>query len=95
MLAGDLNAETASRLAEKYFGRIPRGQADAPDVVTLVMKQSAEKRMYAEAETNPQVDIVWHTVPVRHRDSYTLNILSSILSTRTGRLSRRTGRRSR
>jgi predicted Zn-dependent peptidase len=42
--------------------------------------------MYAEADTNPQVDIVWHTVPFGHRDSYALNLLSQILSTRTGRL---------
>jgi predicted Zn-dependent peptidase len=41
--------------------------------------------MYAEAETNPQVDISWHTVPFGHRDSYALNILSQILSTHTGR----------
>ena len=32
-------------------------------MVTLEVKQPAEKRMYAEAETNPQVDIIWHTVP--------------------------------
>ncbi len=42
--------------------------------------------MDAEAETNPQVDILWHTVPFRHRDSYALDILSEILTTRTGRL---------
>jgi predicted Zn-dependent peptidase len=54
--------------------------------VTLEVKQVAEKRMNAEAEANPQVDIVWHTVPFGHRDSYALNILSQVLSTRTGRL---------
>jgi predicted Zn-dependent peptidase len=70
----------------KYFNRIPRGQADPPEVITLEVKQLAEKRMYAEAEANPQVDIVWHTVPFGHRDSYALNILGQILSTRTGRL---------
>jgi predicted Zn-dependent peptidase len=45
--------------------------------------------MYAEAETNPQVDILWHTVPFQHRDSYPLEILAQILSTRTGRLYKR------
>ena len=54
--------------------------------MTLEVKQSAEKRMYAEAETNPQVDILWHTVAFGHRDSYALEILGQILSTRTGRL---------
>ena len=63
-------------MANKYFERIPRGPKDAPDVVTLEVKQLAEKRMYAEAETNPQVDIIWHTVPFRHKDSYALDILA-------------------
>jgi predicted Zn-dependent peptidase len=41
--------------------------------------------MNAEADTNPQVEILWHTVPFQHRDSYALQILGQILSTRTGR----------
>lgn len=86
VLVGDFNAEAAARMAEKYFSRIPRGKTDAPDVVTLEVKQPAEKRMNAEAETNPQVDILWHTVPFGHKDSYALSILSQLLSTRTGRL---------
>jgi len=85
ILVGDFQADAATQLAEKYFSRIPRGQAEPPDVVTLEVKQVAEKRMYAEAETNPQADIVWHTVPFGHRDSYALNILAQILSTQTGR----------
>src|SRR5262249_29708822 len=86
VLVGDFKAEEVERLAQKYFGRIPRGPKDAPDVATLEVKQMAEKRMYAEAETNPQVDILWHTVPFGHKDSYPLQILAQILSTRTGRL---------
>jgi hypothetical protein len=42
--------------------------------------------MNAEAEANPQVDILWHTVPFGHKDSYPLAILAQVLSTRTGRL---------
>ncbi len=86
ILVGDFRADDASALAEKYFTRIPRGKADPPDVVTLEVEQLAEKRMYAEAEANPEVDIAWHTVPFGHRDTYALNILAQILSTRTGRL---------
>jgi predicted Zn-dependent peptidase len=86
ILVGDLDPEKTATEAEKYFGRIPRGTKEAPDVVTLEVKQPAEKRMNAEAETNPQVDILWHTVPFGHRDSYPLAILGQILSTRTGRL---------
>jgi len=86
ILVGDFNPEQTYTAAEKYFSRIPRGAKDAPDVVTLEVGQQAEKRMNAEAETNPQVDILWHTVAFGHRDSYALSILGQILSGRTGRL---------
>ena len=86
VLVGDLKADAAERLAEQYFGRIPRGPRDAPEVVTLEVKQPAEKRLYGEADTNPQVEILWHTVPYGHRDSYPLDVLARALSTRTGRL---------
>ena len=86
ILVGDFDPEQTAARMEKYFGRIPRGKKEAPDVVTLEVKQPAEKRMNAEAETNPQVDILWHTVPFGHKDSYPLAILGQILSTRTGRL---------
>src|SRR4051812_23977042 len=86
ILIGDFKAADAVALAKSYFERIPRGPKEAPDVVTLEVKQAAEKRMYAEADANPQVDILWHTVPFQHKDSYALQILSQVLSTRTGRL---------
>ncbi|HOA62247.1 MAG: insulinase family protein [Verrucomicrobia bacterium] len=86
ILVGDFKATDAEPLALRYFGRIPRGAREAPDVVTWEPPQPAEKRMLAEAETNPQVDILWHTVPFGHKDSYALDVLARILSTRTGRL---------
>jgi predicted Zn-dependent peptidase len=86
ILVGDFDPAATESLAKKYFERIPRGPKDAPDVVTLEVPQLAEKRMYAEADTNPQVDLLWHTVPFKHKDSYPLEILAQILSTRTGRL---------
>jgi len=86
ILVGDFKTGDAVKLAKTYFERIPRGPKEAPDIVTLETKQVAEKRMYAEAEANPQVDILWHTVPFQHKDSYALQILAQVLSTRTGRL---------
>ncbi|HEU0010291.1 MAG TPA: pitrilysin family protein [Verrucomicrobiae bacterium] len=86
LLVGDFKADAAMPLLETYFGRIPPGKAEPPDVVTLEVKQNAEKRMVAEAEANPRVEIVWKTVPFSHRDSYALNILAQLLSTLTGRL---------
>jgi predicted Zn-dependent peptidase len=86
ILVGDFVAKDAIALAQRYFERIPRGPKDPPPFVPLVMPQPAEKRMNAEAEANPQVDIYWHTVPFMHRDAYPLTVLGQILSTRTGRL---------
>jgi predicted Zn-dependent peptidase len=86
VLVGDFKLNDAEQMARKYFERIPRGAKEAPDVVTLEVKQMAEKRMLAEADTNPQADILWHTVPFAHKDSYALEILGQILTTRTGRL---------
>lgn len=86
ILVGDFKTNDVERLARKYFERIPRGPKTPPDVATLEVPQAAEKRMYAEAETNPQVDINWHTVPFAHKDSYPLRVLAEVLATRTGRL---------
>jgi predicted Zn-dependent peptidase len=86
ILVGDFKADDAEAMVNRYFGRIPKGNQPPPDVGTLEPEQLAEKRMYAEAETNPQVDILWHTVGFGHKDSYALEVLQQLLSTRTGRL---------
>jgi predicted Zn-dependent peptidase len=86
VLVGNLDPDAVTATAEKYFGRIPRGKNPVPDVVTLEVPQQAEKRLNAEAEANPQVDILWHTVPFGHVDSYPLQVFAQLLSTRTGRL---------
>lgn len=85
ILVGELDVEEAVKLSERYFGRIPKRAEKVPDVVTLEIKQTAEKRLNAEAEANPQVDILWHTVSFGHRDSYVLEVVAQLLSTRTGR----------
>jgi predicted Zn-dependent peptidase len=85
VLVGDFDPAECLKQAEQYFSRIPRGKQPAPDVVTLEMKQAGEKRMNGEAEANPMVDIIYHTVPFGHKDSYALNVLGQLLSTRTGR----------
>jgi zinc protease len=54
--------------------------------VTLEPKQLGEKRVSAEAETSPTVRIWWKTVPALHKDTPALDLLSDILSGRTGRL---------
>jgi predicted Zn-dependent peptidase len=86
VLAGDFEAAEVKPLLERYFGRIPRGKIDPPPVVTLEPKQIGEKRYNAEAETSPTVRIWWKGVPLLHRDTAALDLLSDILNGRTGRL---------
>ncbi len=86
MLVGDVKAASAMPLVERYFARLPAGDQPIPDVLTREPRQLAEKRMNAEAEANPQVDILYHTVPFRHSDSYPLQVIEQLLENRTGRL---------
>ena len=85
-MVGDFDSKEALALAHKYFGRIPRGETPPPPVVTEEIEQLAERRMIANADTNPSVQIRWHTVPFAHGDYFALDMMTSILSDRTGRL---------
>jgi predicted Zn-dependent peptidase len=86
VLAGDFKAAEVKPLLERYFGRIPRGTVEPPPVVTLEPKQLGEKRFNAEAETSPTVRIWWKGVPLVHKDTPALDLLSDVLTGRTGRL---------
>jgi predicted Zn-dependent peptidase len=85
-LVGDFKTAEVKPLLERYFGRIPRGKTDPPPVVTTEPKQPAERRYAAEAETSPTVRIWWKGVPFVHKDFTVLDLLSDLLSGRTGRL---------
>ena len=87
-LVGDFAPEEAEVLADRYFGRIPRGERLPIEPRTREMPQLAEKRMVAYADTNPQVVIRYHSVPDGHVDEPALVVLGHLLSGRTGRLYR-------
>jgi predicted Zn-dependent peptidase len=55
-------------------------------VRTREVEQPAEKRMIAYAETNPEVNIQYHSVADGHVDEPALVVMGSLLSGRTGRL---------
>jgi predicted Zn-dependent peptidase len=87
-LVGNFEVAEVKQLAERYFGRIPRGRNEVPDVVTLEEKQLAEKRMNAECDCQPQVGIQFHTVPFGHVDDYAFDVLTGLLNGQTGRLNK-------
>lgn len=85
VLVGDFDTAELRPLLERYFGRLKRGP-QAPELVTLEPKQLGEKRFSAEAETPPTVRVWWKAVPFAHKDRVAFDLLSDVLSGRTGRL---------
>ena len=85
-LVGDFDTPQAIELAKKYLGRLKRGPKDPDPPRTREVKQLAEVRMIAYAETNPEAVIRYHTVADGHRDEPALRILADLLNGRTGRL---------
>src|SRR6185295_14832691 len=85
-LVGDFDPANAEALARRYFGRIPRGPREPEPVRTGEVKQLAEKRMIAYADTNPEVVCRYHTVADGHKDEFALNVMADLLNGRTGRL---------
>jgi predicted Zn-dependent peptidase len=84
-LVGNFDVAEVKDLAERYFGRLER-RPPPPPVVTLEMEPLAEKRLSAECDCQPQVEMRYHTVPFRHADSYALDVTAQLLNGRTGRL---------
>ena len=86
VMVGDFDPDRALALAKEYFGRIPRGKNPPPEMITDEMPQQAEKRLVAEADTNPEVNIRYHAVPFEHKDMYAFQLIADLLNRRTGRL---------
>jgi predicted Zn-dependent peptidase len=86
ILVGDFDPKAALALAEKYLGAIPPGARPAPEMITTEIRPLAEKRFYAEAETNPAITARWHTVAYVHKDVPALEMLAEVLNGPTGRL---------
>ena len=85
-LVGDFDPAEAKVLAERYFGRLQRGERPPVQPRTREMPQLSEKRMHAYADTNPQVEVRYHSVPDGHVDEPPLVVLGQLLNGRTGRL---------
>ena len=85
-LVGDFDPARAKEFATAYFGRLKRGPRDPEPVRTQEVKQLAEQRMTAYAESNPEVHIRYHSVADNHADEPALIMMSNVLNGRTGRL---------
>ncbi|MFZ9880683.1 MAG: insulinase family protein, partial [Phycisphaerales bacterium] len=86
VIVGDFNPSEVKETITRYFSRLERGAQEPQPVVTLEVAQLAEMRMNAECDCQPSVEVRYHTVPFRHKDSYALDVMSAVLNGRTGRL---------
>jgi predicted Zn-dependent peptidase len=83
-IAGDVNPAEARKLAEKYFGRIPKGPLP-PMVRTIEPVQEGEKRVAVISQAQPFLAIAYKRPSQYSPDDAALDVLSDILSDgRTG-----------
>ncbi|MFH1502179.1 MAG: pitrilysin family protein [Candidatus Eisenbacteria bacterium] len=85
IFSGDVTVDEVRKLAQKYFGPIPRGE-DLPVLTTREPKQQGERRVIVKQDAKPTLMIGYHIPTAPHPDSYALEALQSILG--GGRTSR-------
>ncbi|MEK7867445.1 MAG: pitrilysin family protein [Planctomycetota bacterium] len=89
VFVGDVDPKRVEELAQQYFARIPRGAKTPPPVATKEPEQVGERRMAAEADAQPSIQVQWHTVAARHADEPALSVLEGVLKGKSGRLYKR------
>jgi predicted Zn-dependent peptidase len=78
-IAGDVNPVEARKMAEKYFGRLPKAPLP-PMVRTVEPKQEGPKRVAVETPAQPFVAIAYKRPSQYSPDDAALDVLSDILS---------------
>jgi len=79
LLVGDVEAEEAFALAQRYFEPIP-GREAAPPVLTVEPAQRGERRLVLErAGQNPLLHYAYHAIAATDTREPALNILQTIL----------------
>lgn len=79
-VAGDVNPAQVIKLAEKYFGPIPKGPEVNPQKVAEVILNSDRYISYEDNIRAPQINFTFPTVPARHPDEAALDALTEILA---------------
>jgi predicted Zn-dependent peptidase len=83
-IAGDVNPAQARRMAEKYFGRLPKGPLP-PLVRTVEPPQDGERRVAVASPAQPFVGLAYKRPDQYSPDDPVLDVLNDILSDgRTG-----------
>lgn len=82
---GDLEPENIVKLAQKYFGPIPKGPENEP-IRTYEPPQYSEKRISGEGPGASRITMMFHIPPEGDPDNHALSLLAGILTGETGRL---------
>ena len=80
---GDFDPQTIIRLAETYFGRIPKGP-DVEPIRTAEPAQYSEKRLYGEGPAPTSLQMMFHIPPEGHPDAAGLAVLADVLGSGGG-----------
>jgi predicted Zn-dependent peptidase len=87
-LVGDIKADDAVALIERYFGDIAPG-TPTPRVAAVEPDQKGEKRVLEIFDAEPRLAIAWHKPTMPDRDDYAFDLIDQVLgSGRTSRLYR-------
>jgi zinc protease len=89
-LAGDVDAATGIRLAERYFGDIPAGPAAAPIVAHVGDRPAGEVRLVLEDRVElPRLYLAWHSPALFADGDAELDLVADLLASgKTSRLYR-------
>mgnify|MGYP001558705570 CR=1 FL=1 len=80
VIAGDVKAADAKRLATRYFADLPAGPKPAPFTVKPVVLDADQREVIEDRVTLPQISLAWHTVPLWAPDDPALDVAAEILA---------------
>jgi predicted Zn-dependent peptidase len=80
---GDIDPANIIAMAEKYFGRIPKGLEVEP-IRTYEPAQYSEKRLYGEGPAATNLQMMFHTPQEGHPDAAPLSVLADVLGSGGG-----------
>jgi predicted Zn-dependent peptidase len=81
---GDFDPDALAAMAEKYFGRVPKGP-DIEPIRTAEPPQYSEKRMYGEGPAPTSLSMMFHIPPEGSPDTAALTVLADVFGTGGGR----------
>jgi len=86
ILVGNISPQKALKSINRYFGTIPRARQPKQEVVTQEPSPIGVTTFTMYDNSNPRIDMMFHTPGHPDPDLYKLDVLDGILSGKTGRL---------